>query len=75
LFSFIALAVSLLPAIGGFAGTWYVAGAVVLGLTMISVAVRFAALRTTAGARWMLWSTLAYLPLLMMLLLLDRAGG
>ncbi|HKQ47763.1 MAG TPA: heme o synthase [Phycisphaerae bacterium] len=72
LFSVVLLVVSLSPWIAGFSGPVYLLGAIALGALMIFAAARFARLRTTAAARVVLWASLVYLPLLMMLLLLDR---
>lgn len=72
LFSGVLLAVSLLPWSAGHASAIYLLGAIALGALMIFAAARFASLRTTAAARVVLWASLVYLPLLMMLLLLDR---
>jgi protoheme IX farnesyltransferase len=72
LFSVVLLVVSLIPWFVDEAGTHYMVGAVALGVVLIFSAARFSRLRTTASARIVLWVTLAYLPLLMMLLLVDR---
>lgn len=74
LLSIVLLGVSLIPSMAGYAGAYYSSGAVALGLFLAMVAARFARQRTTASARAMLFATLAYLPLLMMLLLFDRSG-
>jgi protoheme IX farnesyltransferase len=64
--------VSLLPTIVGLAGRVYFAGAIVLGLAMLALAIRFAQHRTPADARRLFVASLAYLPLLWMLMLANR---
>jgi protoheme IX farnesyltransferase len=64
--------VSLLPTIVGLAGRVYFAGAIVLGLGMLALAVRFAQDRTSTRARQLFMASLAYLPLLWVLMLANR---
>jgi protoheme IX farnesyltransferase len=64
--------VSLLPTIVGMAGRIYFAGAIVLGLAMLALAIQFAQDRTAARARRLFVGSLAYLPLLWVLMLGDR---
>jgi protoheme IX farnesyltransferase len=75
LFSMMLLAVSLLPALYGFAGPYYLAGGLVLGIAMIAVGLRLAVLHSEASARLVLFASIVYLPVLMILMLLDRTGG
>jgi len=65
--------VSLAPVMLGMAGPWYLAGALVLGGLMLTVAARFADQRTMPAARAMFFGSILYLPLLWVLLILDRA--
>jgi heme o synthase len=64
--------VSLLPTIVGFAGRLYFAGAIVLGVLMLATAVRFAQDRSQARARRLFLASLAYLPILWVLMLANR---
>jgi protoheme IX farnesyltransferase len=64
--------VSLLPAIVGLAGRAYFAGAIVLGIGMLALAIRFAQDRTALRARRVFLGSLAYLPLLWVLMLANR---
>lgn len=64
---------SLAPVMLGMAGPWYLAGALVLGGLMLTVAARFADLRTMPAARSMFFGSILYLPLLWALLILNRA--
>lgn len=64
--------VSLLPAIVGLAGRAYFAGAIVLGIGMLALAIRFAQDRTPLRARRVFLGSLAYLPLLWVLMLANR---
>jgi protoheme IX farnesyltransferase len=63
---------SLAPAVLGFAGPWYLSGALLLGLGLFFAALRFARERTDARARQALRASIIYLPLLFLLLILDR---
>lgn len=67
------LAVSLVPALTGVAGVFYLAGATLLGLAFLASALGFQRWRTLAQARRVLRTSLVYLPGLFVLLLLDRA--
>jgi protoheme IX farnesyltransferase len=64
--------VSLLPTIVGLAGRVYFAGAIVLGIAMLALSIRFAQDRTPARARRLFFASLAYLPLLWVLMLANR---
>jgi protoheme IX farnesyltransferase len=66
------LVVSLTPTAAGLAGDVYLVGAVVLGLAFATVAVWTAAVRTVRAARALFLASLAYLPGVCALLLLDR---
>lgn len=65
-------AVSLLPAAFGVAGTFYVAGAVILGIVFITFAIRYSAHRTRKPAIRLMAASLFYMPLILTLLLADR---
>ncbi|MFQ5500769.1 MAG: heme o synthase [Phycisphaerae bacterium] len=69
------LLVSFLPTLMGLAGPGYLAAAAILGVGLLIVALRFAAARTRAAARFMLLATIAYLPLLMAFMMLDWIPG
>jgi heme o synthase len=64
--------VSLLPTVVGLAGRVYFAGAIVLGIGMLALAIRFAQDRTSLRARRLFLASLVYLPLLWVLLLANR---
>jgi protoheme IX farnesyltransferase len=64
--------VSLLPTIVGLAGRVYLAGAIVLGIGMLALSIRFAQHRTPLHARRLFLASLAYLPLLWVLMLANR---
>jgi protoheme IX farnesyltransferase len=66
------LLVSLAPTAAGMAGLVYLAGAAALGAALTAVALRAAVLRTTAAARSLFLSSVLYLPVLYVLLLVDR---
>jgi len=65
--------VSLVPTLIGLAGGIYFAGALVLGLVLLALAVDFARHRSGLRARRLFLSSLMYLPLLWVLMLADRA--
>ncbi len=71
-YSIALFAVSLLPAFITGAGGIYLLGALVLGLLLLGMAMRLAVIRTVASARAMLLTSVAYLPLLLLMLLIDR---
>lgn len=63
---------SLLPATAGLAGPVYAVTAIVLGLGYLLAAVRFAMQETRETARQLLWTSLAYLPALLCVLVWDH---
>ena len=63
---------SLLPALVGLSGAAYGAGAIVLGVAQLAVAVRFAFQRSPANARLLFYASITYLPLLWLLMVLAR---
>jgi protoheme IX farnesyltransferase len=65
------IGVSLLPTIIGMTGRLYFYGALLIGLVMLGVAVYFARERGTADARRLLKASIVYLPLLLLLIVLD----
>jgi protoheme IX farnesyltransferase len=71
-FLVVLIPVSILPAVLGFAGPIYVAGAALLGAAFLASGVWAAADRTAARARVVLHVSVAYLPLLYALLALDH---
>ena len=73
--AFALLPVSLLPTFLGLAGTIYFAGALVLGAGFLAFALALAFGRRRQAARRLLLASVTYLPVLLSLLVLDRAGG
>jgi protoheme IX farnesyltransferase len=67
------LAVSLLPTLIGLAGGVYFTGAFVLGLVFIAAGAMQAHRPSPASARWVLFASLLYLPVLLALLAFDKA--
>ena len=65
-------AVSLLPAAFGVAGTYYIAGAAILGIVFIGFAIHYGAHRTRKPAIRLMAASLFYMPLILTLLLVDR---
>jgi protoheme IX farnesyltransferase len=64
--------VTLLPTVIGMAGRVYFAGAIVLGVAALILAVRFARHRTPERARQLFYGSLIYLPILWVLILANR---
>ena len=65
--------VSLLPTVVGLAGRVYFVGALALGIGVLLLAIRFARGRSGAHAKQLFYGSLAYLPVLWVLMLADRA--
>lgn len=66
------LPMSVLPMIFGMAGRAYGIGALVLGLTLVAVAVVFALKRSRDNARMLFLASITYLPLLLILMAVSR---
>ena len=64
--------VSLMPTIVGLAGRVYFAGAIVLGLAFLALAIRFAREMTPTRARQLFYASLVYLPILWVLMMANR---
>jgi protoheme IX farnesyltransferase len=68
------LPVSLAPTAAGMSGNVYLAGAAVMGLGFLALAVRFAWLRTAIDARRLFFGSIVYLPLLWILMVVTRVA-
>jgi len=66
------LPVSLAPTLVGMAGAVYFAGALVLSLVFIALALKFGATRSIPDARRLFFGSIIYLPLIWMLMIADR---
>jgi protoheme IX farnesyltransferase len=66
------LVVSLLPTLVGLAGAIYFFGALALGLVFVAAGARQARSPSSASARWVLFASLLYLPVLLALLAFDK---
>jgi protoheme IX farnesyltransferase len=64
--------VSLMPTFVGLAGRIYFAGAIVLGLAILMLAIRFAQDHTVVRAKRLFLASLAYLPVLWVLMLANH---
>jgi protoheme IX farnesyltransferase len=73
LYAALLVPVSLAPTILGMAGAWYFAGALLLGLVYLYYGVLAARVKTTVQARKLLQASIFYLPLVYVLLVVDRA--
>jgi protoheme IX farnesyltransferase len=69
--SVLLVGVSVLPTIIGVAGRPYFYGALLSSLVLLAIALRFARERELADARRLLKATVIYLPLLLLLIILD----
>ena len=63
---------SLVPAFVGLSGPVYAAVALVLGAALLWLAIRFAATRSDHSARWLFFSSIAYLPLIWIAMILNH---
>lgn len=72
LFAFLLLPVSLAPFFFGFAGIIYLVGATLLGGWFLYESVRMARAKTNSTARRLLLASVLYLPLVFVLMVLDK---
>jgi protoheme IX farnesyltransferase len=63
---------TLLPALGGLVGTFYLVSALASGLAFVAMAVRFARSLTVARARQLFLASILYLPALLGLMVWDK---
>lgn len=68
----VTIPVSLLPTLVGLSGGAYAAGALAIGGAVLALAIGFARQRTGVRAKRLFFATIAYLPVLWVLLLADR---
>jgi len=73
LFSLLLVAVSVLPTLMEISGWLYFAGALLLGLYVMFAGFQFVARHTRRDARNLLFSTIVYLPALLVVILADQA--
>jgi heme o synthase len=66
------LPVSLMPTLAGVAGVVYFAAALALSVALLVLSVRFAATRTETTARTLFFGSIVYLPLIWIVMVLDR---
>ncbi|HUJ10410.1 MAG TPA: heme o synthase [Verrucomicrobiae bacterium] len=71
LFALLLIFVSLLPTFIGMTGQIYCAGALVIGLALLAVGVVLACTKTALDARRLLRASIVYLPLLLILIIVD----
>lgn len=64
--------VSLLPSVVGLAGIRYFFGALILGMALVQVCLWASRNRTNVRAKWLMHATVAHIPLLLGLLMLDK---
>ncbi len=70
-FSVLLIGVSVLPTVFGMTGRFYLWGALLIGLAFLSVALDFARSQETANARRLLKASVLYLPVLLLLIVVD----
>jgi len=70
-FSLVLLGVSLIPTLIGMTGWFYFSGTLMIGLLMLMVALSFARDRSVGNARRLLKSSVLYLPLLLLFIIVD----
>jgi len=66
------LPVSLMPTLVGLSGLWYGGVALVLGVALLVLAVRFGNARTDGAARRLFYGSLIYLPLQWIVMIADK---
>jgi len=71
LFSVLLLSVSVLPTAIGMTGRVYCIGALMMGLALLAVGVLFIRSKTFLDARRLLKASVIYLPLLLLLIIID----
>lgn len=64
--------VSLLPSVVGLAGIRYFFGALILGMALVQACLWASRTRTNVRAKWLMHATVAHIPLLLGLLMLDK---
>ena len=69
------LPLSLAPTAAGMSGLLYLAGAAVMGAGFFALAVRFAWTRSTPDARRLFFGSILYLPLLWILMVVNRVSS
>ena len=72
LYGSVLIPISLAPTLVGLAGRVYFAGVLLLGLAFLALGVQFARRRTNAAARRLFLGSIAYLPALWALMLLNH---
>ena len=70
-FSVLLIGVSILPSLLGTSGSLYLIGALVLGVGMLAAGISLTITRSTADARRLLRASVIYLPLLLILTVID----
>ena len=74
IFTLILLGLSVVPVTSGLTGMLYLVGALVLGSVLLWFGFEVALARTKTAARHVLLASVAYLPLLLMLMVIDKNG-
>ena len=72
--SLILVPIALAGVLYGLSGWWYAAAAVVLGVWMTVVSLGFLFKRTDASARRVFFVSITYLPVLLIIMVLDRGA-
>jgi len=75
LYGLVLVPLSLFPSMIGLAGPAYFLGALALSTAFLAAALRAAVAPSTPNARWLFRSSIAYLPLVLLLLVGDRAAA
>ena len=71
-FTALVLALSVMPMTSGLTGMFYLVGALLLGLAFVWYGLEAALRRSTASARKVLLASVVYLPLLLILMVIDK---
>ena len=73
IFSIILIPVSILPVLIGISGKIYLTGALILACILLAIGINFAQTKSNSDARKLLKATVFYLPILLILIVLDTS--
>jgi protoheme IX farnesyltransferase len=68
------IAMSIFPALGGIAGAWYGLSAMLLGIAFLVSGLVFVGRRTSEAARLHVIASIAYLPILLSIMIVDKSA-
>lgn len=72
IFSLLLIPVSMLPTYLGMSGRFYMVGAFIMGLILLNIGQKLATTRSVASAKQLLKASVVYLPIVFLLIIVDR---